>query len=194
MTTQDSTHGTGTDQYGASASEDAGRYDDQGRQGSYADQHSADVREPEVGDGRDRHAEDVPVRDAHELPRDGAGRGGDATDHATNGSGRSDGADAGRGSSGSRSGDEASTLIPADRAGEFKGRWTEMKADFVDEPRDTVRKIDGLVGEVLDELNEVFKRQRGELERDLKNDEASTEDLRVAFRRYREFFERLLSV
>ena len=90
--------------------------------------------------------------------------------------------------------DAAPTLIPSDRAGEFKGRWTEMKADFVDEPRDTVRKIDGLVGEVLDELNEVFKRQRSDLERDLRNDDASTEDLRVAFRRYREFFDRLLSV
>jgi hypothetical protein len=194
MTTQDSTHGTDTDQYRASAPEDAGRYEEQGRQGSYADQHSSDLREAEVGDGRDRRPEDVPVRDAQELPRDDAARTGDATDHAANGHARADGADAGRGSTRQDSGDVAPTLIPADRAGEFKGRWTEMKADFVDEPRDTVRKIDGLVGEVLDELNEVFKRQRGELERDLKNDEASTEDLRVAFRRYREFFERLLSV
>jgi hypothetical protein len=117
------------------------------------------------------------------------------SEHSTNGSGRSAESAAGAdgGSGGQRSGDAAATLIPAERAGQFRGRWTELKGDFVDDPRHTVRKIDGLVGEVLDELNEIFKRQRGELETDLKNDEASTEDLRVAFGRYREFFDRLLS-
>jgi hypothetical protein len=173
MTTQDSTHRT--DQYEGRAPE-----------GSYSDQHSSDSHERDSGD--------APVTDTAEQPDDGArGSRGDASaEHAANGSGAR--ADTGRGSSDRGPDDAATTLIPADRAGEFNGRWTEMKADFVDEPRDTVRKIDGLVGEVLDELNEIFKHQRSELERDMKNDEASTEDLRVAFGRYRQFFERLLSV
>ena len=63
----------------------------------------------------------------------------------------------------------------------------------MDEPRHAVAQADGLVGELLDELQELFSGQRRDLERDLSNDEASTEDLRLALRRYRSFFDRLLS-
>ena len=69
-----------------------------------------------------------------------------------------------------------------------------MKGDFVDEPRDAVRKADALVGEVLDEIARVFAEQRSQLEHDLDTDETSTEDLRQAMHRYREFFERLLKI
>jgi len=84
-------------------------------------------------------------------------------------------------------------LIPKQRADEYGARWDRLKGDFVDEPRHAVAQADGLVGELLDELQELFSGQRRDLERDLSNDEASTEDLRLALRRYRSFFDRLLS-
>jgi hypothetical protein len=84
-------------------------------------------------------------------------------------------------------------LIPKQRADEYSARWDRLKGDFVDEPRHAVAQADALVGELLDELQELFSGQRRDLERDLSNDEASTEDLRWALRRYRSFFDRLLS-
>ncbi len=84
-------------------------------------------------------------------------------------------------------------LIPKQRADEYSARWDRLKGDFVDEPRRAVAQADALVGELLDELQELFSGQRRDLDRDLSNDEASTEDLRLALRRYRSFFDRLLS-
>jgi len=95
--------------------------------------------------------------------------------------------------SGSDSARQSEALIAPYQASGYKDRWNELKGDFVDDPRHTVRRIDGLVGEVLDELEQVFRRQRGELETGMADESASTEDLRVAFGRYREFFDRLLA-
>jgi len=86
------------------------------------------------------------------------------------------------------------TLVPQDRSAEYLRRWETLKAGFVDEPRGAVRDANVLVGEVLDELEALFKRQRSELERDLNNESASTEDLRLALGRYRSFFDRLLTI
>jgi hypothetical protein len=97
------------------------------------------------------------------------------------------------GAAGAAADSRAGALIAPDRARSYRDRWNELKGDFVDDPRHAVRHADGLVGDVLDELEEVFRRQRGELERGLDDDQSSTEDLRLAFGRYREFFDRLLS-
>jgi hypothetical protein len=86
------------------------------------------------------------------------------------------------------------TLVPQDRSADYLRRWESLKAGFVDEPRGAVRDANVLVGEVLDELEQLFKRQRSELERDLNNESASTEDLRLALGRYRSFFDRLLTI
>jgi hypothetical protein len=56
-----------------------------------------------------------------------------------------------------------------------------------------VRGANELVGEVLDELEELFRRQRADLEHGLDSEQTSTEDLRQALGRYRSFFDRLLS-
>ena len=84
-------------------------------------------------------------------------------------------------------------LVPADRAEAYGSRWDALKGDFVDEPRRAVRSADELVGEVLDELQRLFADQRRDLEQSFNDDRASTEDLRLALRRYRSFFDRLLS-
>jgi hypothetical protein len=97
--------------------------------------------------------------------------------------------------SGPRSGDEQrERLVPADHAASYASRWDAVKGAFVDEPRQAVAQADALVGEVLDELETLFREQRRQIEQGLDNDEASTEDLRLALRRYRSFFDRLLAV
>ena len=89
--------------------------------------------------------------------------------------------------------EQQATLIPADRAESYNSRWNELKGEFVDEPRGAVRGANELVGEVLDELEELFRRQRADLEEGLESDQTTTEDLRQALGRYRSFFDRLLS-
>ena len=92
-----------------------------------------------------------------------------------------------------RAGAEREGLIPQDRAREYTARWEALKGGFVDEPRQAVARADQLVGELLDELQEQFRRHRHSFEQSLTADQASTEDLRLALRRYRNFFDRLLS-
>jgi hypothetical protein len=76
----------------------------------------------------------------------------------------------------------------------YRSRWDDIQAGFVDEPRRSVADADALVAEVIDEITGAFAGARAELEGQWsRGDEASTEDLREAFRRYRSFFERLLS-
>ena len=85
------------------------------------------------------------------------------------------------------------TLIAPERAGAYNSRWNELKGEFVDEPRGAVRGANELVGQVLDELEELFRQQRSALEQGLDSEQTSTEDLRLALGRYRSFFDRLLS-
>jgi hypothetical protein len=89
---------------------------------------------------------------------------------------------------------ERAALVTRDRAESYSARWDSVKGEFVDEPRRAVANADALVGELLDELQELFKQQRTQIEQGLDADETSTEDLRVALRRYRSFFDRLLSI
>ena len=88
---------------------------------------------------------------------------------------------------------QGTTLIAPERADSYNSRWNELKSEFVDEPRRSVRGANELVGEVLDELEELFGRQRADLEHGLDSEQTSTEDLRQALGRYRSFFDRLLS-
>jgi len=85
-------------------------------------------------------------------------------------------------------------LFPQDDAGKFRARWDQIQTDFVDDPRGSVEKADHLVADTIKRLAEVFADQRTRLEHEWdKGDSVSTEDLRQALRRYRSFFDRLLS-
>jgi len=88
---------------------------------------------------------------------------------------------------------QRTTLIEHERAESYNGRWNQLKSEFVDDPRGAVRGANQLVGEVLDELEELFRNQRADLEHGLDSDQTTTEDLRQALGRYRSFFDRLLS-
>jgi hypothetical protein len=88
---------------------------------------------------------------------------------------------------------QRATLIEPERAESYNSRWNELKGEFVDDPRRAVRGANELVGEVLDELEELFRIQRADLEHGLDSEQTTTEDLRQALGRYRSFFDRLLS-
>ena len=88
---------------------------------------------------------------------------------------------------------QRTSLIEPERAESYNSRWKELKGEFVDDPRRAVGGANELVGEVLDELEELFRRQRTDLEQGLDSEQTTTEDLRQALIRYRSFFDRLLS-
>jgi hypothetical protein len=91
--------------------------------------------------------------------------------------------------------DSNEPLFAANDTQDFRSRWEKTQIGFVDEPRKAVEQADELVADAIKRLAEMFASERQKLEAEWdKNDNVSTEDLRVALRRYRSFFDRLLSV
>jgi hypothetical protein len=88
---------------------------------------------------------------------------------------------------------QPTSLIEPERAESYNSRWKEVKGEFVDDPRRAVRGANELVGEVLDELEKLLRRQRADLEQGLDSEQTTTEDLRQALIRSGSFFDRLLS-
>jgi hypothetical protein len=87
------------------------------------------------------------------------------------------------------------SLFHDDEAAAFRSRWEAIQTGFVDEPRTAVEEADALVAQAVARLAEVFSEERSTLEQQWdKGDNISTEDLRIALRRYRSFFDRLLTV
>lgn len=95
----------------------------------------------------------------------------------------------------SNPGASATPLFPNNELETLRNRWKEIQVNFVDEPRKAVEQADGLVASAMKRLAEVFADERSKLEKQWdRGDDVSTEDLRVAFQRYRTFFDRLLSI
>jgi hypothetical protein len=85
-------------------------------------------------------------------------------------------------------------LMPADRTAGYRQRWDDIQSRFVDDPRSSVEQADTLVLEVVQDLQTTFGSERSSLEAQWQSGEdVQTEDLRMALRRYRSFFDRLLS-
>lgn len=86
-------------------------------------------------------------------------------------------------------------LFDEHEGSEMRAKWKSIQGDFVDDPKASVQKADELVAESIKRLAEMFARERANLEAAWsQGGEASTEDLRQALRRYRSFFDRLLTV
>jgi hypothetical protein len=84
-------------------------------------------------------------------------------------------------------------LLPDDVVDDLRPRWADIQASFVDQPRRAVEQADALVADAIRRLAEAFAGARSSLEREWdRGEDVSTEDLRLAFRRYRTFFDRLL--
>jgi hypothetical protein len=91
--------------------------------------------------------------------------------------------------------DKHSPLYPGNEAERFRGRWNDIQSGFVDEPRHAVEQADGLVAEMMQRLAQVFADERARLEQHWdRGGETDTEQLRQTLRRYRSFFDRLLTM
>jgi hypothetical protein len=90
---------------------------------------------------------------------------------------------------------DSTPLFPDDQLKDLQARWGDIQTGFVDEPRSAVEHADSLVASTMQQLAEAFAKERSKLEQQWdRGDNISTEDLRMAFQRYRSFFRRLLSL
>ncbi|MGW3632888.1 hypothetical protein ACWD7F_22435 [Streptomyces sp. NPDC005122] len=88
--------------------------------------------------------------------------------------------------------DTPQLLSPQDEEA-FRARWQEVQSQFVDDPRDAVHTADALVADVMQRLAATFADHKQELEGQWnRGEQADTENLRLALRHYRSFFNRLL--
>jgi hypothetical protein len=91
--------------------------------------------------------------------------------------------------------EELEPLFEENEAEKFRTQWLNIQSKFVDNPRESVREADDLVAGVLKSVTMGFHNRRTSLEKQWNNgDHVSTEDLRLALKRYRSFFDRLLTL
>lgn len=95
---------------------------------------------------------------------------------------------------GAASAEPNAPLFPDNETRDLRSRWDKAQSMFVDEPRKAVEDADALVATAVKRIAELFADERAKLEQQWdRGDDVSTEDLRQALRRYRSFFDRLLS-
>jgi hypothetical protein len=91
--------------------------------------------------------------------------------------------------------EELEPLFEDEEAEKFRTQWLNIQSKFVDNPRESVREADELVAGVLKSVTMSFHDRRTSLEKQWNNGgNVSTEDLRLALKRYRSFFDRLLTL
>jgi hypothetical protein len=89
----------------------------------------------------------------------------------------------------------ARILLPKRQLEELRSQWATIQTSFVDEPRKAVEDADKLVADAIKQIQEALFANRANLEKDWKrNDQISTEDLRVSLQHYRQFFDRLVAI
>jgi hypothetical protein len=87
-----------------------------------------------------------------------------------------------------------SGLLPDEDLGGYQQRWDEVQVRFIDEPRQSVREADDLVSEITRRIAERFSGARQDLEQRWQGgSQPTTEELRQALQRYRDFFQRLVA-
>lgn len=78
---------------------------------------------------------------------------------------------------------------------DIKSRWSKIQTQFVDEPRTSVDRAEALIQDVMERFMQKFANERDMLDSSAASgEEISTEDLRVALKRYRALLQRLLSL
>ena len=87
---------------------------------------------------------------------------------------------------------DADALLGSLDAGDIRNRFLDIQAGFIDEPRQAVEEAGRFVDDLLGQVADALQQQRGQLAG--ATEEASTEDLRLALRAYRQFVDRLLGL
>jgi len=87
---------------------------------------------------------------------------------------------------------ETPPLIDEEKVTGFRDRWQNVQTGFVDDPKQAVQQADELVAAVISALATTFAEHKSELEAQWQQGEPATEELRIALRRYRSFFDQLL--
>lgn len=91
--------------------------------------------------------------------------------------------------------DQLEPLFEDEAARKFRSRWQVIQGKFVDDPRDSVKQADDLVADIIKSVTMSFSDRRMSLEKQWNSGQnVSTEDMRQALKRYRSFFERLLTL
>jgi len=86
-------------------------------------------------------------------------------------------------------------ILDEREAAELRARWQQIQAGFVDDPQNSVGQADQLIATAIQRLTEIFAGEKATLERTWSGGQKmSTEDMRQSLRRYRSFFDRILSV
>jgi hypothetical protein len=86
----------------------------------------------------------------------------------------------------------AASLLGSLDADDLRSRFLDIQAGFVDEPRQAVEQAGRFVDDLVKQVVDALQGQRGRLTDT--GGEASTEDLRLALRAYRQFVDRLLGL
>jgi len=153
------------------------------------DQGGADFREPGTADEHtadDRAADDQNLSTA-DLASASAGR--QDTDGTATPQGSGGDVETPAGSGGDV---ETPPLIDEEKVTGFRDRWQNVQTGFVDDPKQAVQQADELVAAVISALANTFAEHKSELENQWRQGEPATEELRIALRRYRSFFDQLL--
>ncbi|HYJ72630.1 MAG TPA: hypothetical protein VE265_09160 [Actinomycetota bacterium] len=86
----------------------------------------------------------------------------------------------------------SASLVGSLDADGIRNRFLDIQAGFVDEPRQAVEEAGRLVDDLVQQVADALREQRGQLAG--ATDEGSTEDLRLALRAYRQFVDRILGM
>ncbi|SRR6266566_3313284 len=73
---------------------------------------------------------------------------------------------------------------PLPEMSEIRRRFEELQSEFIEEPRDAVKKAEGLMEEAIDRMAKAMHEQMESIHRDIDGN-SDTEHLRLAMRSYR---------
>ncbi len=91
---------------------------------------------------------------------------------------------------------ERTPLFDEPEVNDLRERWQRIQGTFVDDPHASVEQADTLVATAIQRLTEIFSAEKSTLETAWSSGggDVSTEEMRQALRRYRAFFERILTI
>lgn len=84
-------------------------------------------------------------------------------------------------------------MLTPDEARALTERWRALQGSFIESPRAAVEQADELLGAMIQRVLQGMSEERASLREALQDAALSTEELRLALRRYRALFDRLLA-